>query len=27
VENWSMMQDLSILLRTVRAVLSSEGAY
>ncbi|MGI8522700.1 MAG: sugar transferase [Nocardioides sp.] len=27
VDNWSMVQDLSILFRTVRAVLSSRGAY
>ncbi|MBO9523193.1 MAG: sugar transferase [Nocardioidaceae bacterium] len=27
VDNWSMVQDLSILLRTVGAVLSSRGAY
>ena len=27
VDNWSMMQDLVILARTVRAVLSSRGAY
>lgn len=27
VENWSMVQDLMIALRTVRAVLSSHGAY
>lgn len=27
VDNWSMLQDLSILLRTVRAVLASRGAY
>ncbi|WP_232283155.1 sugar transferase [Gordonia alkanivorans] len=27
VENWSMMQDLSILWRTVRAVLAKDGAY
>ncbi len=27
VDNWSMMQDLSILVRTVNAVLSSRGAY
>jgi lipopolysaccharide/colanic/teichoic acid biosynthesis glycosyltransferase len=27
VDNWSMMQDLSILSKTVGAVLSSRGAY
>lgn len=27
VDNWSMLQDLSILLKTVRAVLASRGAY
>ena len=27
VDNWSMLQDLSILLKTVRAVLRAEGAY
>lgn len=27
VENWSMTQDLSIIARTVRAVVGSEGAY
>lgn len=27
VDNWSMMQDLHILVRTVRAVLASRGAY
>lgn len=27
VDNWSMLQDLAILTRTVRAVLSSSGAY
>ncbi|WP_156384277.1 sugar transferase [Marmoricola sp. Leaf446] len=27
VDNWSMMQDLSILARTFRAVLGSDGAY
>ncbi|WP_291080925.1 sugar transferase [Dietzia sp. UBA5065] len=27
VENWSLMQDLAILWRTARAVLSSDGAY
>lgn len=27
VDNWSMLQDLAILARTVRAVLSSRGAY
>ncbi|MDM1911380.1 sugar transferase [Mycobacteroides abscessus] len=27
VENWSMMSDISILWRTFRAVISSEGAY
>ncbi|MDO5676866.1 MAG: sugar transferase [Propionibacteriaceae bacterium] len=27
VDNWSMVQDISILVRTVRAVLSSRGAY
>ncbi|NKR46653.1 exopolysaccharide biosynthesis polyprenyl glycosylphosphotransferase [Rhodococcus hoagii] len=27
VENWSMMQDLLIMWRTVRAVLTSDGAY
>jgi lipopolysaccharide/colanic/teichoic acid biosynthesis glycosyltransferase len=27
VDNWSMTQDLSILLRTVRAVVSADGAY
>ena len=27
VENWSMVQDLAILMRTVSAVLSSRGAY
>ena len=27
VDNWSMMQDLTILFRTMRAVVSSRGAY
>jgi lipopolysaccharide/colanic/teichoic acid biosynthesis glycosyltransferase len=27
VDNWSMVQDLNILARTVSAVLSSRGAY
>ena len=27
VDNWSMLQDLSILSRTVGAVLASRGAY
>ena len=27
VDNWSMLQDLSILTKTVRAVLSTHGAY
>ena len=27
VDNWSMVQDLSILVRTVSAVLGSRGAY
>jgi lipopolysaccharide/colanic/teichoic acid biosynthesis glycosyltransferase len=27
VENWSLMQDLVILWRTVKAVLTSDGAY
>ena len=27
VDNWSMVQDLNILMRTVSAVLSSRGAY
>ena len=27
VDNWSMVQDLSILAKTVRAVASSSGAY
>lgn len=27
VDNWSMLQDLSILLKTVRAVLRADGAY
>ena len=27
VDNWSMVQDLAILLKTVRAVVSSRGAY
>ncbi|NCD16925.1 MAG: sugar transferase [Actinobacteria bacterium] len=27
VENWSMMQDIIILIRTVRAVLRADGAY
>lgn len=27
VDNWSMLQDLSILVKTVRAVLRSDGAY
>ena len=27
VDNWSMLQDIAILFRTVRAVLSSRGAY
>ena len=27
VDNWSMLQDLSILTRTVRAVLRARGAY
>ena len=27
VDNWSIMQDLSILMRTARAVLGSSGAY
>ena len=27
VENWSIMQDVSILWRTLRAVVSKDGAY
>ena len=27
VDNWSFMQDLAIMLRTARAVVSSRGAY
>ena len=27
VDNWSMLQDIVILLRTFRAVVSSRGAY
>jgi lipopolysaccharide/colanic/teichoic acid biosynthesis glycosyltransferase len=27
VENWSMMRDLQIILRTARAVLARDGAY
>ncbi|WP_332459696.1 hypothetical protein [Rhodococcus pyridinivorans] len=27
VENWTFMLDLSILRRTIRAVLSGDGAY
>lgn len=27
IDNWSVLQDLSILLKTVSAVLSSRGAY
>ena len=27
VDNWSMMQDVVIIARTARAVLSSRGAY
>jgi len=27
VDNWSMVQDLAILARTLRAVVGSDGAY
>ena len=27
VDNWSIVQDLSIVIKTVRAVFSSSGAY
>jgi lipopolysaccharide/colanic/teichoic acid biosynthesis glycosyltransferase len=27
VDNWSMIQDITILLRTVKAIFSSSGAY
>src|SRR5690606_5884605 len=27
VDNWSLVQDLSIVIKTIRAVLSSRGAY